>query len=247
MPGRETLAATFRQTGADYDRYRPGFPDRAAELVVPARVPTAVDLGAGTGKFTRLLLDRADLVVAVEPSEEMLAVLTARLPGVRAVAGSAEVIPLPEDSADVVTVAQAFHWFDRERACAEIARVLVPGGRLGLVWNGPDPDCAWDRACYDIAHPGLRTATGEERVDDGTQVPGFELVRRETVAWAESLSRADYLRRWLTVSSFLAAEPPRRAEMVAAVERVLDESPETAGRTELELPQTTEVQVYRQE
>lgn len=124
----ETLAKSFERIGADYDRYRPGFPPRAAELLTPAQVGTALDLGAGTGKFTELLVDRAQRVVAVEPSEPMLAVLRAKLPLVEAHVGSAEQMPLESGSVDVVTVAQAFHWFDRESACAEIVRVLAPGG-----------------------------------------------------------------------------------------------------------------------
>lgn len=240
---REALASTFRGIGADYDRYRPGFPEQAAAIIAPEPVDTALDLGAGTGKFTERLIGRATEVIAVEPSEQMLAVLRGKLPAVRAIAGGAEAIPLPDDSVGVVTVAQAFHWFDRERACAEIARVLVPGGRLGLLWNSGDS--AWDRAAMQVAHPGLDTATGEERVEESTQLPGFDLLRHETVHWAETISREDYMRRWLTVSSFLAAEPARRAEMVGEIEQILDESPETVGRETLDLRHVTEVFVYR--
>nr|WP_281496913.1 class I SAM-dependent methyltransferase [Ornithinimicrobium sp. F0845] len=234
------LGGTFREIGQDYDTYRPGFPERAADLIVPQHVGTAVDLGAGTGKFTERLIGRADRVVAVEPSEQMLAVLRHKLPAVRALVGGAEAIPLPDASADVVTVAQAFHWFDREPACAEIARVLVAGGRLGLLWNTPDPDCAWDRACYDVAHPGLADDEAAAEPD----VPGFELVEQEVVRWTERITRDLYLRRWLTVSSFLAAEPDRRAAMVAELEQILDESPETSEREVLDLRHATEVFVY---
>lgn len=129
----DTLASAFQHTGDDYDRYRPGFPIEAAEAIVPMPVRTALDLGAGAGKFTERLIARAERVIAVDPSERMLAVLRAKLPGVEAHAGTAERIPMPDGSVDVVTVAQAFHWFDQETACAEIRRVLVPGGFLGLL------------------------------------------------------------------------------------------------------------------
>jgi SAM-dependent methyltransferase len=91
-----------------------------------------VDLAAGTGKLTRALVARGCEVVAVEPVAEMRAAI--QVPA-RALAGTAEAIPLPAGAADAVTVAQAFHWFDGPRALAEIHRVLRPGGLLALIWN----------------------------------------------------------------------------------------------------------------
>lgn len=238
------LAKSFLNAGEDYDRFRPGFPEAAADAIVPSRVGAALDLGAGTGKFTEQLIDRAERVIAVEPSAQMLAVLRAKLPGVAAHIGSAEVIPLPDSSVDVVTVAQAFHWFDREPACAEIRRVLVPGGRLGLLWNHSDPTCGWDRACTRVAHPGLReglTASAEST----EALPGFAAPLFVQVPWSERITRGDYLARWLTVSSFLAATDVQRQRMVDELERILDADPATAGRAEFDLPQITDVYVYQ--
>ncbi|MDQ0725597.1 class I SAM-dependent methyltransferase [Microbacterium sp. W4I20] len=238
------LARSFESIGEDYDLYRPGFPSAAAEIIVPEVVGRALDLGAGTGKFTRLLLRRADRVIAVEPSVPMLTVLRANLPSVEAVAGTAENISVEEASVDVVTVAQAFHWFDREPACAEIARVLVPGGALGLIWNRANPACAWDMACQRIAHPAV-DATDATVESAAEELPGFEFVRHDEVAWTEWISREHYVQRWSTVSSFLAADQPRRSAMRAAIDDVLDTSPETRGRTDFELDHVTEVFVYR--
>lgn len=240
----ETLAKSFLTVGEEYERFRPGFPAAAARLIVPERVANVLDLAAGTGKFTEQLVSRADRVVAVEPSAPMLDVLRRKLPGVEAVIGSAESIPLDESSIDVVSAAQAFHWFDRDAACAEIGRVLVPGGTLGLLWNHSDPTCTWDRACYRVAHPTIvdestMTAAAEE------VLPGFSLVEKAAVPWWEDITRADYVSRWLTVSTFLAADDETRSGMVGQIERILDEDPDTAGRTELRLPQVTEVFVYR--
>ncbi|GAA5154338.1 class I SAM-dependent methyltransferase [Microbacterium pseudoresistens] len=240
----QTLAQSFQKAGDDYDRFRPGFPEAAADEVLPTAVTAALDLGAGTGKFTERLISRASRVIAVEPSEQMLAVLRAKLPDVEAHRGTAERIPVPDGSVDAVTVAQAFHWFDRDAACAEIRRVLVSGGTLGLLWNHSDPGCAWDRACTRVAHPGLTDGlTAEDSVT--AALPGFHEVRFVQVPWRERISRADYIRRWLTVSSFLAASVDERADMVAEVERILDEDHETAGQAEFDLPQLTDVYVYR--
>lgn len=238
------LADSFLTIGADYDRYRPGFPDAAADLILPERVDTALDLGAGTGKFTELLIGRATCVHAVEPSEPMLDVLRAKLVDVAAHPGAAESIPLEDASVDAVTVAQAFHWFEREAACAEIARVLAPGGILGLVWNHSDPTCAWDRAAHRIAHPAVGAddrTTGSAAED----LPGFEFDSRTVLGWSEAITRDDYLGRWSTVSSVLVADGRTKAAMLEAVERVLDEDPETSGQNELRLPQLTEVYRYR--
>ena len=104
-----------------------------------------LDLGAGTGKLTTRLVERGLDVVAVDPIPEMLELLRASLPETPALLGTAEDIPLPDDSVDAVLVAQAWHWFDPERAVAEVARVLRPGGRLGLVWNTRDERLGWVR------------------------------------------------------------------------------------------------------
>ena len=239
-----TLAQSFLNAGEDYDRFRPGFPEAAADAIVPVPVGAALDLGAGTGKFTERLIDRASRVIAVEPSEQMLAVLRLKLPKVEAHIGTAESIPASDHSVDVVTVAQAFHWFDREPACSEIRRVLVPGGTLGLLWNHSDSTCAWDRACTRVAHPALDeglTASSEST----HELPGFEAPEFLQVAWSERITRADYVARWLTVSSFMAASDAERERMVGEVERILDTDPATAGRDELDLPQITDVYVYR--
>lgn len=239
----EVLAKSFERIGADYDRYRPGFPQASADLVAPTPVRAALDLGAGTGKFTELLCGRAEHVIAVEPSSAMLDVLRVKLPTVEALQGSAERIPVPDGGVDVVAVAQAFHWFDRATACAEIARVLVPGGTLGLIWNHSDPTSAWDRAAHRIAHPAVADEDGTTS-SAAAELPGFVHVRHEQIHWTERIRREAYLRRWSTVSSFLVADDDERARMFAAIESVLDADPETRGREEFDLPIVTDVFVY---
>lgn len=126
-------AVGFARSAAAYERGRPGYPDAAVDRLVAALPGRDVlDLAAGTGKITRALAARGLDVVAVEPVAEMRAAIGVTA---RAVAGTAEAIPLADGSVDGVTVAQAFHWFDGPRALAEIHRVLRPGGVLGLVYN----------------------------------------------------------------------------------------------------------------
>ncbi|WP_300267073.1 class I SAM-dependent methyltransferase [Microbacterium sp.] len=241
----QQLARSFEGIGAEYDRYRPGFPVAAAEAIVPDRVGAVLDLGAGTGKFTVLLGPRADRVTAVEPSTAMLDVLRAKLPSVEAHLAAAEQIPLADDTMDAVTVAQAFHWFDRDAACAEIRRVLVPGGTLGLLWNHSDASCSWDRECHRVAHPAVSLERDGTTASAADELPGFAFEGRTEVSWSEHITRQDYIRRWLTVSSFLAADEQTRAGMVAQLNSILDADPATADRSTFILPIVTEIYVYR--
>lgn len=119
----------------DYERGRPGYPDQVVDLAELEQSATALELAAGTGKFTRQLASRIAHVVAVEPDTGMRRLLGAGCSGVETIGGTAEQIPLADDVVDAVFVAQAFHWFDNEAALTEIARVLRPGGALVVMWN----------------------------------------------------------------------------------------------------------------
>jgi SAM-dependent methyltransferase len=136
-------ATSFGNVAESYDRVRPGPPQAALDWLVPAGCAVAVDLAAGTGLFTRALLDRAARVVAVEPDPRMREVLARRTPGLDVRAGRGEALPLPDASADAVFVSTAWHWLDPVLAVPEIARVLRPGGRLGIIWTSRDRDDDW--------------------------------------------------------------------------------------------------------
>jgi SAM-dependent methyltransferase len=158
-----------------YERGRPGYPADSvawlAERLSLGPGTTVLDLGAGTGKLSRLLVETGARVVAVEPVEEMRQLLeTVR--GVEALAGAAEAIPLPDASADACTIAQAFHWFEPVVALAEIHRVLRPGSALGLLWNRLDEADPLTAAFIEVlaryrAHPpvGYTWPEGYDRAD----------------------------------------------------------------------------------
>jgi SAM-dependent methyltransferase len=148
---------SFGAVAADYDRLRPGPPEAAVRWLVPAGCQTAVDLGAGTGLLSRALGVLVPQVIAVEPDARMRAVLRERSPGVQAVDGSGESIPLPDASADGVFVSSAWHWMDPARAVPEVARVLRDGGRLGVMWTSRDREVGWVHQL----EPRRRDADGE--------------------------------------------------------------------------------------
>lgn len=146
--------ASFGSTAQAYDSTRPEWPSATAAWLAgadaggpyPGRTDLEVlDLGAGTGKLTRPLREAGHSVTALDPSEGMLRVLTGALPGVRVLPAPAEHIPVPARSFDAVTAAQSWHWMDAARAAAECARVLRPGGVLGVGWHVRDDDEDWVR------------------------------------------------------------------------------------------------------
>jgi SAM-dependent methyltransferase len=138
-------AHSFGGVADAYDRGRPSYPKDATTWLVGDDPATVLELGAGTGKLTRVLVDQGHDVHATDPDPAMLALLEAHLPGVRTAVAGAEEIPLADASVDVVIAAQAFHWFDLDRALPEIARVLRPGGRICLLWNQRNEKIPWVR------------------------------------------------------------------------------------------------------
>ena len=233
-----------------YERARPDYPPDAVAAIVdrldlrPGRV--LLELGAGTGKLTRLLVPSGARIIALEPVAGMRAQLARRRrrPVVEIVDGTAEAIPLPAGSVDAVVVAQAFHWFDAIRALSEIHRVLRPGGRLLLAWNRRDESVPWVHAMGEL----IRTlAGGEPQVWDAGWRAALGrcglFAAWESLAFrhAQVLTPAGVLDRVASVSFVAAAEPSAQAEVLAEVEAVLRADPETAGRDVIELPYDTEV------
>ena len=128
-------ARSFHRVADAYERGRPGWPPEVLDLLPVADEATVLDVGAGTGKLTRVLAARYARVLALEPLAELRAILEERVPKAEALPGVAEAIPLDEGSVDAVFTGQAFHWFANAVAVGEIARVLRPGGVLARLWN----------------------------------------------------------------------------------------------------------------
>ena len=242
MPGdthnaaqRRRQASSFGAAAAAYERGRPPYPPEAVDWLLPEGAPRVLDLGAGTGKLTRQLRDRGLHVIAVEPSEGMREQLARAVPGAAVHAGSAEEIPLPDHSVDAVLVAQAWHWVS-SRAVPEVARVLAPGGRLGLVWNIRDEREDWVAELGRILHdPGEH-----HRQDRGIIGPPFGPVERCDVEWAHRISRDELIDLAASRSYVITMPDQERAAVLAGVAHLADARLGATGAGELVLPYVTE-------
>lgn len=180
---RQERSLSFGAEAAAYERGRPSYPPEAIDWLLPDDAHDVLDLGAGTGKLTTRLVERGLDVVAVDPIAEMLELLRSSLPQTRALLGTAEEIPLPDNSIDAVLVAQAWHWFDPAQAVTEVARVLRPGGRLGLVWNTRDERLGWVRELGRIIG-----SDGDRRRTDVTLPDPFTALEQHQVEWTNYLT-----------------------------------------------------------
>ena len=214
-------AKSFDRAAAEYERGRPGWPPEVLELLPLAVDSTVLDIGAGTGKLTRVLAARYAHVIALEPLDEMRAILEQRVPEAEALAGVAEAIPLGDASVDGVFTGQAFHWFANEVALAEIARVLKSGGVLARMWNEaiePSPLPPEYRARLDELFDAMTPPSVDEHVFEGAP---FGEIHKGEVEHEQRSSRGEVLA--FSASTSWVANRDDRDDVLAELASLLPE------------------------
>jgi len=225
MTVHEAAARGFARSADAYERARPGYPlaalDWLAERLGLRAGRTVVDVAAGTGKLTRLLVAKGARVVAVEPVDEMRALVA---PPAQVLAGTAEDLPLPDAGADAATVAQAFHWFDGDRALAELHRVLRPGGHLALVWNRRRLEDPLQAALEELLAP-VRGDVPAHRSDRWraafARTQRFGPLEERDFPHAQALDAGGLADRIGSISFVAAADDATRAELLARVQALV--------------------------
>jgi SAM-dependent methyltransferase len=230
---------SFGPVAADYAALRPGYPADVVPFLLGTAPRRVLDLGAGTGLLTEMVLRAGHEVVAVDPSPDMLAQLRDRLPGVPTAVGGAEALPLPDASVDAVVAGQAAHWFDPVPAAAQLRRVLRPGGVVGLVWNTRDARVPWVAALGELL---AAEARGHEA--DQTVVEEFARELHATVAVLDSavVQRVtpEQVVGGIGTRSYVATmTAAQRDDFLGRIRALLAAHPGTRGRDLLELPYTT--------
>ena len=221
MDAFDQRRTSFGSAAGLYDVSRPSYPPEAVRWMLGKASLRVVDLGAGTGIFSRLVASLGHDVVAVEPDSGMRARLAAASPGITVLPGSAEAVPLPDSSVDAVVAAQAYHWFDNDEARLEILRLLRPGGVFAPIWNIRDESVPWVAALSKAAMlEGDGTFSREYKSPGYDFGPLFAPAQRGEFPHSTTHTTETLLELIQSRSLYLIADEQRRDEMNAGVRAV---------------------------
>lgn len=222
-PNPRQLGSAFATGGDEYERLRPGYPVDAVTWLIgdTPEGSRAADVGAGTGKLTTDLMARGLDVVAIDPSADMLAQLSLRVPAVDVRTGSGEHTRLSDASVDLITFAQSWHWVEPIAGAIEVARVLKPDGRVSMVWNFVDPRVDWVAELSEAWH----TLSAAEAIDAERHRPrlgsDFGPVESITVDWVDTIAVEDLAALVTTRSYFLTASASEQQSIQDRVGQIL--------------------------
>lgn len=257
-------SGSFGAVASTYERFRPGPPLAAIEWMLPDAPGFVVDLGAGTGAMTKVLVGRVDRLVAIEPDDRMRGLLVANVPGVTALRGTGESMPLDTASVDGVLASSCWHWMDEARALHETARVLVPGGTLGVVWAGPDPDGPFVSQAQAMLSD-MSSSQGEpnssadgppdlgnevmvmdsgNRVETVLRIPvdsPFAQPEHKSLTWDVALTADELIGLLGTFSWIITMPDDRRAHVISEARRVLRDGLGISGDVTVDVQYRAEV------
>lgn len=226
----------FGAAAAEYVSGRPDYPAQAVAWLLRDAEEVA-DVGAGTGKLTAAIVRARCDVVAVEPDAAMIDALVREVPQARALRGTAEALPLADASVDAVLFGQAWHWVDVPAASTEAARVLRPGGALGLIWNVRDDSVDWVEQLGTI----MKGSVAEETIrTDAVRVgPPFGALERREWPWVRPMRLDQLVAMAASRSSVIALEQEAREAVLRDVRALIEAHPDTAGRDLVPMPYRT--------
>jgi SAM-dependent methyltransferase len=238
-PDRQRMSTSFGTEADSYERGRPGYPLEAVAWMLEQVPPgsTVVDIGAGTGKLTRAMVETGYRVVAVDPDPAMLAKLGEGLPFVRRLIGTGEEIPLDAGSAAAVVGGQMWHWVDPAVASREVSRVLRPEGVLGLIWNIRDEREPWVKRMSEI----MSNSAAERLIADGGVElgDGFTNLQESRFEWERSISAVDLRAMVRSRSYVITADPDTRRRIDTELEDLFGSLPGLESGGEVSLPYVT--------
>ena len=256
---KKLRSGSFGGVASTYERFRPGPPPAAVAWMLPDSATTVVDLGAGTGAMTQELVGKVERVFAIEPDDRMRRILASKLPEVTALNGTGESMPLATSSVDVVLASASWHWMEADRALEETARVLVPGGTLGVVWAGPDPDGpfisqAQARLTQMSSGKAASAATAESdlgrvvmdtenrvetvlRIQDGSP---FAQPEQQVLSWNVALTADELMGLLGTLSWIITMPEDRRTHVVSEARRLLRDGLGISGEVTVEVQYRSE-------
>lgn len=244
---QESAITGYNNIAHNYHKGRPEYPPEAIEALVKALGLQAgkqvLDLAAGTGKLAQALAGYGLKLCAVEPVEHMRAVCAQKVPGIEVLEGSAEAIPLPDASCDIVVVGTAFHWFDGPQALAEIARVCKPHAKVGLIWNIFDTQIPWVHEIRQLLqryeqHPTHDTMLWQEAFKD-TKL--FTQLEHKQYKYSFSGTVDDVLARVFSSVVMGLLPEHEKGVVVQQVRDILEKYPETRGKVMFEIPYRVEI------
>jgi SAM-dependent methyltransferase len=234
-------ALSFGTVSEDYDRFRPGPPSEVLDWLLPTKACAAVDVGAGTGALTRLLVRRVQQITAVEPDQRMRRVLAERVPEAIVREGAGEAIPVDDGTQDAVLASSSWHWVDPRRAVAEAARVLRPAGILGVVWTCLDLDVDWVDDLDNALRPGCPQTTSRREsrhleIPDGSVDSFCAVEGPHRVRFVHRFTRDTLVGLASTYSALIIQPPAQRAALLSEVRSTLEADPRFADPAGVEVP-----------
>lgn len=218
-------AQSFQSGAERFDRFRPNYPSEAVDLMVPEGTQRILELGAGTGLLTQDLVKRVPEVVVVDPSEDMLSILSRRAPAAQQIHGTAEFIRLPDNDVDAVVTATAWHWMDPVTTSAEVARVLKPGGQFAIVWNLEAAVPGWHQSFAEIQPQSTATPGGMIAHAEFPTAP-FGPTVRHFIPWVRRFPTANLVDLYTTHSAYRVMSPTQRLIRKKALEHVVNTHPD---------------------